>query len=114
MDIIEKLISLPPVVIYNGEEYQLNIINEGSKELRIFYAPGDSWGVDETLIFFEAIENKEDLDWAVKRAYMKLIELEVQVTEVGSGRPIPIRDIVPETGFFSSKTASATQPRTAF
>jgi len=103
MDIVEKLISLPPVVIYNGEEYQLNIINEGSKELRLFYAPENCQRVHETLEFFEAIENKEDLDFAVKMTYKKLLKLEVQVTEVGSGRPIPIRDIVPERGFFTSE-----------
>lgn len=101
MDIVEKLISLPSSVIYQQEEYHLSIINEGSKELRLFYAPEESWGVDETLVFFEALENREDLDWAIRKTMLNLLGLKVQVREIGSGRLVPIHDIPIEPSFFS-------------
>jgi hypothetical protein len=101
LDVVEKLISLPSSVIYQEREYLFNLINEGSKELRLFYAPENAQGVHEALVFLEKIEDKEDLDWAAQEAMKKLRELEVQVNEVGSSQLIPIQDMPLEPSFFS-------------
>ena len=47
MDIIQALASLPPLLLYDGKHFQLNIIHNYGKALHIRYEPTAVWGDDD-------------------------------------------------------------------